>query len=617
MTSLSKARKDVIDNPKEAKEADVDRLMLGFDTLDASPPSLDALSPEGQRLIQNVKDAAATMRLTIMEKNADDMIKDLTWRVSDAGNALKTPDNADKLDGSARELTLLQLRTLLILVANSEVHKFLGDCSTRGLNLGSDKTPALEVRLPYVAGARLDIYSGGAEEFADNAGDEGERKFLGEVGGLSDARDKFRGLKEGARASKMGDMEDEGMDQATHLKQARDEGDEEIVMKENEAVWGKYDITYVIDAPVHDARRDQDLRHSYSEPSEYAEKPGDPRARDDKYKEHLDYLFESAGNWSGGMKGDLINHWFAEDWARLTRYLLFNNEGSLKLKPELWNAIHKVIQAPLIGQVGYIPIPHRLRRRSPLRLEQIQADMRDVAFYDRKKTGLPRMKGSGIADTTIELVSPTYDPPPVSKVHHIHAKVDSLEFAIRELKHDLLSTRHSDGALVSMWDREFPGSPVLPVVDYPTSLTTVHTKANRNETKQDETESGIEAIDTKSPQTAFYHSKEDETPAAQIMSRCIHQLPSARTMAPSSFSDHSSEVSWMPELLNGAVRPTRRVCAESMGEVSIAHPGSSCDMYIYQGDAETEGVPQCPNNTLSRRPSSRCDTVTNVTVIAK
>lgn len=33
-----------------------------------------------------------------------------------------------------------------------------------------------------------------------------------------------------------------------------------------------------------------------------------------------------------------------------------------------------------------------------LTLSQIQADMRDVAFYFHKKTGLPRLKDSGLAD---------------------------------------------------------------------------------------------------------------------------------------------------------------------------------------------------------------------------
>lgn len=36
-----------------------------------------------------------------------------------------------------------------------------------------------------------------------------------------------------------------------------------------------------------------------------------------------------------------------------------------------------------------------------LTLEQIQADMRDVAFYYHKKTGLPKMKDSGLADVLL------------------------------------------------------------------------------------------------------------------------------------------------------------------------------------------------------------------------
>jgi hypothetical protein len=36
-----------------------------------------------------------------------------------------------------------------------------------------------------------------------------------------------------------------------------------------------------------------------------------------------------------------------------------------------------------------------------LTLGQIQADMRDVAFYFRKKTGIPKMVDSGIADVVL------------------------------------------------------------------------------------------------------------------------------------------------------------------------------------------------------------------------
>jgi len=36
-----------------------------------------------------------------------------------------------------------------------------------------------------------------------------------------------------------------------------------------------------------------------------------------------------------------------------------------------------------------------------LNLEQMQADMRDVAFYYRKKTGITKMKDSGMADVVL------------------------------------------------------------------------------------------------------------------------------------------------------------------------------------------------------------------------
>ena len=43
---------------------------------------------------------------------------------------------------------------------------------------------------------------------------------------------------------------------------------------------------------------------------------------------------------------------FGEDWARLTKDLLFDSEGSLKFKPELWMDIRKVILPSIIDQVG-------------------------------------------------------------------------------------------------------------------------------------------------------------------------------------------------------------------------------------------------------------------------
>ncbi|KAF9473113.1 hypothetical protein BDN70DRAFT_937687, partial [Pholiota conissans] len=272
-------------------------------------------------------------------------------------------------------------------------------------------------------------------------------------------------------------------------------------------------IIDAINALVDDARRDQDLRQWWSTVDGYVRKvllePGyilEPDCNtqanklrdsgrffyDEKYKDHFNNLFNSIGKWFGAMAEDPINHQLGEDWARLTKDLLFDSEGSLKFKPELWNDIRKVILPSLIDQIGYIPIPRieysdesldlvvenltlqgrnlfpnivaleannfvkfspystiedDSRHHVKICLEQMQADMRDVAFYYRKKTGIPKMKDSGIADVvigghglnaTIELTSARHDPRSVFKIHAIHVKVDTLKFAIRDSNHDFL-----------------------------------------------------------------------------------------------------------------------------------------------------------------------------------
>lgn len=118
----------------------------------------------------------------------------------------------------------------------------------------------------------------------------------------------------------------------------------------------------------------------------------------------------------------------------------------MQFKPELWNDIRKVILPSAIDRVGYIPIPrveytddqldlvienltlsgrnlfpnlvtmeaHNFVKFSPynnisdehhheftLHFGQVQADMRDVAFYFNKKSGFPKIKDSGLADVIL------------------------------------------------------------------------------------------------------------------------------------------------------------------------------------------------------------------------
>ncbi|KDR72326.1 hypothetical protein GALMADRAFT_213339 [Galerina marginata CBS 339.88] len=272
-------------------------------------------------------------------------------------------------------------------------------------------------------------------------------------------------------------------------------------------------ITNAIDALIDDANRDEALKQWFEAVDLYVHKvllePGyvlKPECNthanklrelgkefyDTKYKEHFDNLFNSVGDWFKAMGDDPLNKRFGEDWARLTRDLLFNSEGSLKFKPDLWNDIRKVILPTLIDQVGYVPIPrieytddsldlvvenltlqgrnlfpsvvqleaHSFVKFSPynaisddhhhkirVTLEQMQADMRDVAFYYHKKAGAFKIRDSGLADVvlggegitaTIELVSTRKDPSSVFKVADVHVKVDTLKFAIRDSNHDFL-----------------------------------------------------------------------------------------------------------------------------------------------------------------------------------
>ena len=92
----------------------------------------------------------------------------------------------------------------------------------------------------------------------------------------------------------------------------------------------------------------------------------------------------------------------------------------------------------------------------------VQADMRDVAFYFRRKSGIPKLTDSGLADVllggqgltvrmsfdilpsltllqaTVHLVSADKDKSSVFKVKSVRTKVDSLKFSIRDSKHDIL-----------------------------------------------------------------------------------------------------------------------------------------------------------------------------------
>ncbi|KAH8827080.1 hypothetical protein DL96DRAFT_1605435 [Flagelloscypha sp. PMI_526] len=214
---------------------------------------------------------------------------------------------------------------------------------------------------------------------------------------------------------------------------------------------------------------------------------------DVKYRAQFDGLFRAVQDWFTGMSEDPANVAFGEAWARLTKDLLFDESGSFKFKKHLWEDVRSTILPQLADKIGYVPIPrieytdpqidlvvenlvlsgrnlfpnvvtleaHNYVKFSPykaikdehrheikLGLGQIQADMRDVAFYFRKKTGLVKTKDSGIADVllggsgvtaTVHIASsPENDESSVFRVKSCVVKVDALKFSIRDSKHDFL-----------------------------------------------------------------------------------------------------------------------------------------------------------------------------------
>jgi hypothetical protein len=73
--------------------------------------------------------------------------------------------------------------------------------------------------------------------------------------------------------------------------------------------------------------------------------------------------------------------------------------------------------------------------------------MRDVAFYYHKKTGIPKIRDSGLADVflggegltvKVHIKSAGKDKSSVYHIEDVSVKVDSLKFSVRDSKHDLL-----------------------------------------------------------------------------------------------------------------------------------------------------------------------------------
>ncbi|KAH9815942.1 hypothetical protein DFH28DRAFT_1125996 [Melampsora americana] len=192
-----------------------------------------------------------------------------------------------------------------------------------------------------------------------------------------------------------------------------------------------------------------------------------------KYSHHCQTLFNEIESFFTHYAEDPLNTRLGACWKKLTKDLFLNSEGSLTLKTHLWEDITSVILPSLLKHIGYIPIPRieytdqqldlvienltlegqnllpntvELEMRNYFKLSayekianankhsfwisfsQIQADLRDVAFYVHKKetgvSGKVHIESSTAKDR-------------VFTVKDVKVKVDKLSFGIRDTKAQL------------------------------------------------------------------------------------------------------------------------------------------------------------------------------------
>ncbi|TDL18299.1 hypothetical protein BD410DRAFT_842921 [Rickenella mellea] len=534
---------------------------------DHSPVDVNKLSPEVQKLVQDIRDIVETTRLMVAEKHVDELFKKLIWNtrytdlerdLSIIGHEVFTRDSMHSAKGIRPDQERLQN-----VDPSAPRDTFI---TKGGRQPGRNETPLLEAQVPGPParkhvhrrrGANQRAVSGGAvdtthargqdvrrnvdaaetdEEKKDNLLDRVPQEHKDLANDTANAslptqwnvaiisssaarrlvflfvvlcRQSIRRLlgffenyaSHGKHVAGRGQESHQAFTEALALNTALSE-----LRTLLERFANDQSLQIVIDAAnalYADAQSDEELRDWFYSVAAYLRKtllePGfvlEPECNneanrlrdsgrpfyDGKYKGHFDNLFDTFGAWFRAMGDDPLNVRFGQD-PRLRSA----HEG-----PALWEDLRKVIMPQLIDQVGYVTVPrieytddaldlvvenltlqgrnifpnmvsieaHNFVKFSPydsikdehhhdftITMAPIQADMRDVAFYFRKKTGIPKIKDSGLADVvlggeglsaTVHLSSAGKDRSSVFKVKNVVLKVNSLKFHIRDSKHDTL-----------------------------------------------------------------------------------------------------------------------------------------------------------------------------------
>ncbi|KAI8393277.1 uncharacterized protein BYT42DRAFT_680 [Radiomyces spectabilis] len=211
----------------------------------------------------------------------------------------------------------------------------------------------------------------------------------------------------------------------------------------------------------------------------------------ERYRGHVNQLIDHARSYTNAMAEDPISKDINSVFKAIHQDLWFDQEGNPAFKPQLLNDMRLTLLPAMIEQIKYIPIPRieyadkqfdvvvenvilsgdsllpnmcevkleNFSRFSPksdvepinrqivnITMKNIQAELDDVVFYYKKKTGFPRMSDRGVAameiggkgiDVTLKLHT-TDDPKHVLKVVVCKAHVSNLKFKVKDSKHDLL-----------------------------------------------------------------------------------------------------------------------------------------------------------------------------------
>ncbi|KAI8971829.1 hypothetical protein BDF20DRAFT_838111 [Mycotypha africana] len=212
-----------------------------------------------------------------------------------------------------------------------------------------------------------------------------------------------------------------------------------------------------------------------------------------RYKDHLDYLSSESRKYMNLMAEDEVAKELHSRLAKIHRDLWRDREGNPAFKPHLLNDMRLTLLPAFIDEIKYIPIPRieysdaqydiaienlvisgdtllpnifetkidsynnfSLRAEVPsqpshqtlfVRMSEIQADINDVVFYYKKKTGFPKISDRGVASVavggkgitiTVKIASVAENPAKTFKVAVCKCNVDNLSLKVNDSKHDIL-----------------------------------------------------------------------------------------------------------------------------------------------------------------------------------